>query len=66
MRVRLGFGLHFDLLVERKELREEALWRGFGLLIELKETKEAYRLLIVLRQRKRFRDVTFKIFFYSI
>ena len=66
MRVRLGFGLHFYLLVERKELREEALWRGFGLLIELKETKEAYRLLIVLRQRKRFRDVTFKIFFYSI
>ena len=66
MRVRLGFRLHSNLLVERKELREEALWRGFGLLIELKETKEAYRLLIVLRQSKRFRDVTFKIFFYSI
>ena len=66
MRVRLGFGLHFYLLVERKELGEEALWRGFGLLIRLRETKEAYRLPIRLRERKRFRDVTFKIFFYSI
>ena len=65
MRVRLWFGLRFSLLVERRELGEKALWRGFDVLIELREIEEAIRLLIGLRERKCIGDVTIKIFFYS-
>jgi len=71
VRVRFGFGLHFGLLVERRELGEEAhlerrrFREDFGVLIRLRETEEAIRLLIRLKERKFFGDVTFKICFYS-
>ena len=71
MRVRLAFGLRFGLLVERKELGEEVhlerrrFGEDFGVLIKLREIEEAIRLLIRLRERKCFGDITFKIFFYS-
>ena len=32
MRVRLGFGLCYGLLVERRQLGEKVRWRGFSVL----------------------------------
>ena len=39
MKARLGFGLRFGLLVERRELGEEARRRGFNVLNKLRETE---------------------------
>ena len=42
MRVRFGFGLRFGLLVERRELGEEAVWRGFWCTDQIEGDRGSY------------------------